>query len=290
MLPESEIKQIREYLATDFEHGLFEATLKQVLRDDDPLRANNFAYALRELSRHVLARLSPDSDVREAPWYVEEKNDRDEVVITRHQRMKFAIQGFLEDAFLTETLEIDYKSEIKTLKDEIGKLSKYTHVQPETFNVGPEVVEALCKGALSALAELFRSMFDCRERTLEAVADHVDEAVISHVVEETLEGFYDFATHYATDEVIVDSLECTGFQGDEIYGSVSGTVSVTLQYGSSGDRARGDGAEMDASAEFTCDVALLASDLGSISIVDGTFKMDYDDLEKSWRDDGDDDF
>ncbi|MHA4875741.1 pPIWI-associating nuclease domain-containing protein, partial [Enterococcus faecium] len=75
---------------TPFERSLFTATLAQFGRQDDPLSANTFAYALRELSRHVLERLAQDQDVRGAPWFVQDKNTSK---VTRRQRMKFAIQG-----------------------------------------------------------------------------------------------------------------------------------------------------------------------------------------------------
>lgn len=286
MLPEADAKHIKKHLETKFEQALFESTLTQVTRPDDPLRANNFAYALRELSRHVLKRLAPDDEVRSAPWFIQDPNYPG---ITRPQRIKFAIQGHLEDAFMKSDLGIDYVEETKSLKEAIDDLNKFTHVEEATFGIPENEVADLSGGALTALAEMFRSMFDCRERTLQAVADNVDEAVVSHVVEETLEGFYDYATHYSTDEVIVENLALTGFDGDEIFGTVEGSVSVTLQYGSAGDRKRGDGFETDASANFSCNVSVLASDLKSISIEDGSFQMDYDELSRSWRGDSSDD-
>jgi len=288
MLPEADVAHIRQYLDTDFEKRLFEAVLIQVTRQEDPLRANNFAYALRELSRHVLARLAPDDEVESAPWFVPVQNERRDNIITRPQRMKFAIQGFLEDAFLQNSLGIDYAAEIRSLKVEIENLSRFTHVQPSTFGVDETKVAELCQGALGSLAELFRSMFDCRERTLQAVAEAIDETVVAHVVEETLEGFYDFATHYAVEEVSIDNIECTGFEGEVIFGLVEGSVSVTLQYGSAGDRSRGDGLETPASASFSCEVSVSASDLRRISIRGG-LEMDYDELKKSWGDDPEDD-
>ena len=66
-------------------------------------------------------------------------------------------------------------------------------------------------------------------------------------------------------------------------------MSVTLQYGSAGDRRRGDGFETDTSARFSCDFCVLASDLKCASTQEGSFTMDYDELERSWRDDGADD-
>jgi hypothetical protein len=290
VLPENEIRQIREYLASDFEHRLFEASLRQAERRDDPLRASNFAYSLRELSRHVLKRLAPDQYIADAPWYEQALNERGDVVFTRHQRIKYAIQGQLEDSFLREILEIDYSVETRHLKHEIDNLSKYTHIEPGTFEIPEPETAELCAGVLTAFADMFRAMFDCREKTLDAVADLVNETVVGHVVEQTLEGFYDFAPNYALDEVLVEEVACTGFDQDAILGSVSGSVSVTLQYGSPSDRRKGDGMDADASASFSCDIRLLADDFENIEIVDGTFEMDYSEFEREWTSDGGEEF
>lgn len=279
-LPNSEIDQFRSYLVGDFELQLFEATLVQVGRPGDPLRANNFAYALRELSRHVLKRLAPDDETRNAPWFIQ---DPDYAGITRPQRMKFAIQGHLEDDFLNNTLGIDYDTESKVLKTEIDNLSKFTHVEPETFNVPQHNVDTLTHGSLQAFANLFQSMFDCRERVLNSLSEEIDEEVVFHAMEETLEVFWEYATHYALDEIVIENIELSDFDGDEIVGHVSGTVSVILQYGSSGDRARGDGLESSASADFGCDIHVLASDLTSVKVVEGTFSVNDEELSRSWR-------
>jgi hypothetical protein len=53
---------------------------------DNPLRLNNFAMGLRELSRIVLHDLAPDADIEVCCWYKEEKNKDGEVVFTRQQR------------------------------------------------------------------------------------------------------------------------------------------------------------------------------------------------------------
>ena len=285
MLPDTAIRSINEFLEHGFERQLFAATQVQVAREDDPLRANNFAYALRELSRHVLARLSPDEDVIEAPWYTPVMNDRQQVTITRAQRMKFAIQGNLTDEFMQQQLKIDYGEEIRSLIAAIDELNKYTHIGPKTFNVPPEEVARLCGGAVESFAEVLRSTFDCRERTLQAVSAQVDQTVLQHIVDETLEGFWELATHYTIDDVHIDTLTCTGFEGHEIYGTVEGTISVILQYGSDVDRRRGDGLEMDESASFTCEVTVSANDLSDISLVEGSLDVDYEKLRESWGDD-----
>lgn len=55
--------------------------------------------------------------------------------MTRTQRIKYAIQGWLSDEFITETLGIDHSENDKQLRKSIDVLSKYTHVTPLTFGM-----------------------------------------------------------------------------------------------------------------------------------------------------------
>ena len=52
---------------------------------DNPLRLNNFAMGLRELSRIVLHDLAHDADIKACCWHDEEKNKDGAVVFTRQQ-------------------------------------------------------------------------------------------------------------------------------------------------------------------------------------------------------------
>lgn len=52
--------EIEKRLSGDFEHDLFDAALYNLNDVHNKLRFNNFAYSLRELTRHILARLAPD--------------------------------------------------------------------------------------------------------------------------------------------------------------------------------------------------------------------------------------
>jgi hypothetical protein len=54
--------------------GCFAAVIKSFEQMDNPLRLNNFAMGLRELSRIVLHDLAPDADIEACCCYKEEKN------------------------------------------------------------------------------------------------------------------------------------------------------------------------------------------------------------------------
>jgi len=48
------VKGITERLSGNFEHDLFEASLHNLDDSSNKLRFNNFAYSIRELTRHIL--------------------------------------------------------------------------------------------------------------------------------------------------------------------------------------------------------------------------------------------
>lgn len=57
---------------TKFEHDLCDAAFDN-LQTKSKLRSNNFAYSIRELSRHILHRLAPSDDVQRCSWYKPKK-------------------------------------------------------------------------------------------------------------------------------------------------------------------------------------------------------------------------
>ena len=132
-------QSILPYLKTSFEKDLLEAVLFNIEDSRNKLRLNNFAYAARELTRHFLERLAPDEDVCNAPWF-KPHNPEKPNMITRVQRMKYAIQGYLSDEFFERELNVDFTEVSKNLKNSIDDLSKYTLVNPETFDVDDKTI------------------------------------------------------------------------------------------------------------------------------------------------------
>jgi hypothetical protein len=50
-------------LDTDFKKSVFDAALKSFEQVDNPLRVNNLATGLRELTRLILRDMAPDKDI-----------------------------------------------------------------------------------------------------------------------------------------------------------------------------------------------------------------------------------
>ena len=138
---------ILQHLAPGFEQELFLAAIANVDDTSNKLRLNNFAYSMRELIRVVLERLAPNEEVVNAPWF--QPNDKEHPnKVTRSQRIKYAIQGWLSDDYVTNTLRIDHQDNDKELRKNIDELSKYTHVTESTFNIEPVKITELALGVL----------------------------------------------------------------------------------------------------------------------------------------------
>ena len=66
--------QIKKILTSQFEIELFETALLCLNETENKLRYNNFAYSIRELSRHFLYSLSPTQKIKNSSWYTLDKN------------------------------------------------------------------------------------------------------------------------------------------------------------------------------------------------------------------------
>ncbi|MCE7072162.1 hypothetical protein LZG74_17730 [Dyadobacter sp. CY327] len=86
-------------LSSDFQRELLKASLDNLFDHSNKLRFNNFAFSMRELSRHILHSRAPDSDVMSCTWYVEPK-EKGQAKITRKQRIQYIIYGGLNPDFV----------------------------------------------------------------------------------------------------------------------------------------------------------------------------------------------
>lgn len=133
---------MEEILESEFEVELFKAATYNLNQKENKLRYNNFAYSIRELSRHFLYRLAPEENVKHCSWFKEETEDGKP---TRTQRIKYAIQGGISDNMLN-LLGFDSNNlneEIRAIKKTIDSLSKYTHINPETFDIDSKDVDEM---------------------------------------------------------------------------------------------------------------------------------------------------
>lgn len=243
-------QQIQPYLETDFENALFEATLNNLKDANNPLRLNNFAFAARELTRHFLDRLAPDEEVRKAPWFKLYDSTKPNM-ITREQKIKYAIQGYISDEFRKNVLNVDLEDVSENLRDSIKELSKYTHVGVQTFNVDDTIVDDVSYTILADILNFFDTIRQAQLQVEKAIYACIDEEMVSKFYIETHNELDMLATHHEVLGYFVTSIEPLSKDESTITMQADGNVLVRLQYGSDGDMRRGDGYETEESFPFT---------------------------------------
>jgi hypothetical protein len=241
---------IKSVLTTDFEQRLCGAAHRNLVDLGNPLRLNNFAYALRELTRHVLHRLAPTDLVVKCSWY---RNETDKPCgVTRRQRATYAAQGGLTPEYVRDVLDLEIEETYSALVAAINNLNKLTHIEEEVFDIDPILVAASVRTTEEAFVALCSDIKNCRQQVLFALQKNIDEEIVKGVLSDTILAIDELATHHQVDEIDIDQVEVTQITHNQIVIVATGSLEVELQYGSNSDIRRGDGAAFPDSFPFTC--------------------------------------
>jgi len=275
--------KVRTHFKTDFQRRVFDAAVKSFDHEDNPLRLNNFATALRELGRIWLEAIAPKEKIRACDWFEQAPNLREKDGVTRAQRARYAVQEELHDNFVLEQLHIDVHSTIKEYTALIDELSKYTHITEETFDIPDEDAELQAVRALETFDQLSELINERRDALRSSAADAAKDALAEKLFGEVNDELDRLSTHTSVDDVQLEYLAIVSITPDQIVYQGKGSVDVRLQYGSDSDVARDDGAVMHDSYPLDCQFEADTSDPLAISIVPGTLDLDtfsfYDDGE-----------
>lgn len=270
--------QIEKRLITEFERSLFCAALGNLNDSSNPLRFNNFAYACRELVRHVLVRLAPDDKVRACTWY---KNETErENGISRKQRVCYAVQGGLADSYVKDRLGLDVGAIHQALRNATDRLSKYTHIEAATFAIADDKVAEHVDETLRAICGLFDAIEECRKILVDALWEHIDSSVIDAALRETILAIDKLATHHVIDEVYTGKVEITTIDSDSIWFLAEGSIACELRWGSNSDLNRGDGAVLPQSFPFECELWSPINEPQNVQSDETSLRVDT----SSWRD------
>ena len=268
---------IEKQLEGGFEEALFSAALENLEDRGNPLRFNNFAYAMRELVRHVMARLAPDNEVRACSWYKEETDRLNG--ISRRQRVYYAVQGGLSDEYVADELGLEVGQIHRRLRDSIDNLSKHTHIEEATFNLSDAEVDRFVNQTLAAVTDLFQTISECRTALVEAFNEKLDASVVSAAISETILSIDELATHHCIDAVYTEQVHISQIDANFIHFSAEGTVECELQWGSNSDLRRGDGATLEQAFPFNCELTSPVDNPGAIVAEENAFVADT----SSWR-------
>lgn len=249
---------------------------------ENPLRLNLFATAIRIFLDHVMDALAPREQVEACRWF-EPVEGQDKPV--RNARLTYALIGGLTVEQVEQIAGIDVKPLIKDVIGAYGDLNKHVHGREETIVRDLDEQDAIVHDALLALAELLEAQRDYRREIVDGIADALRSEAVEKFTTETVDEIDILATHHTVDWVGIDERHVTGITATHVEYEITGSVGVTLLYGSGSDRRRGDGAEIG--DEFPIAMRFRVpveapQDLGEAEI---TSEIDT----SGWFDDGDDD-
>lgn len=232
----------REFIADSFETELLNASLSNLKDAGNPLRYNNFAYSIRELSRHILSRLAPDDEIKECSWYKPQYNANKKEVITRNQRIRYSICGGLKMSLIETQLGLsDIDKVVDCLVATINDLSKYTHIEPAVFNLSDKDVKEKVSVVIETFNKFFKSIEDTRNGLLNELGSEINQRLIEEAIYNTNNEIEILSTHSSVDYFFVRSIEVKSLTSKQCSIRCIGNVSVRLQYGSDGDQRRDDG-------------------------------------------------
>ena len=232
----------KKYIAEGFEQKLLDAAIYNLKDTGNALRFNNFAYSIRELSRHILHRLSPDDEVKNCSWYKQTSNDKSKITITRGDRADYAIRGGFDNNQLNSLgLQDEIKAIKSKLKKTIDQLSEYTHINPDTFGLTDNDIEAKAADVISVFNDFFNEINSTRNTLIDKLKDQIDREVMDETLYNTNSDIDCTATHASIEEYEIQKITITNITSINVEIEVYGDVDVRQQYGSDGDQVRGDG-------------------------------------------------
>lgn len=234
----------------------FEAALVKAAFDNleviGPLCFNNFGYSLRELLRHVFHRLAPDEKIKQCAWFKPDTTSQS--TITRAHRSKYILQGGLSDSFVGKVLDLEISTVVDDVSAALKTLNKFTHINPDTFNLNEAEVALRASECLVATSTLIDSIRTCRSALLQKLAAAVDKHLLDEAISEVVNDLDELATHHFIEEVYTDASEVVDIGPQDLVIQVEGNVGVALQYGS-GSSVRNDiGAVISESFPFSATV------------------------------------
>lgn len=228
-------------IKTSFEQELCKAAFDN-LQMKSKLRFNNFAYSIRELSRHILHRLAPSDNIQRCLWYKPIKNANGLMVVTRADRINYAIYGGFDNNALTVMgLKADIDNARKNLLTSIDILSKYTHINSDTFDVSDSEITRLVNGVIGSFNGFVACMNDIRQQVAAYLEAEINSEILRATIYETYSDIDILSTHSSIENYCIDNIVVMDITPNEVLLNVSGSVDVRLQYGSAGDQRRGDG-------------------------------------------------
>ena len=165
----------------------------------------------------------------------------------------------------------------KNLRKSINDLSKYTHVNPSTFNADEATIVDVSYNIMEDTLRFFMTVTEAQIKVMKAVDSSINEEMASQFYIETKDELDILASHYEVLGYLITSLTQLAKADETVTMQADGMVRVRLQYGSDGDMRRGDGYETVVKFPFTSTfVANYKNQNGDVHIESANVEVDND--------------
>lgn len=248
----------------------------------NPLRLNLFATAIRIFLDHVMDALAPREQVEACRWF-EPVEGQDKPV--RKARLTYALIGGLTVEQIKKITGIDVKPLINEVIGAYSDLNKQVHGREDTIVRDLDEQDAIAHDVLVALAALLEAQRDYRREIVDGIADALRSEAVEKLTTETVGEIDILAAHYTVDWVGIDERHVVGITATHVEYEITGSVGVTLLYGSGSDRRRGDGAEIGEEFPIGMRFQVPVETPQEIGKAEITSEIDT----SAWFDNGDDD-
>ncbi|MBN1971482.1 MAG: hypothetical protein JW870_19110 [Candidatus Delongbacteria bacterium] len=224
---------ILRFLDKGFETDLFEASINNLKDSCNPLRLNNFAYAIRGLIDIIFERIAPKHEILKCPWYKNETNvDKG---VSWAQKCIYASQG----NFTNETLRDSFKINVKKIHQRFiharRDLNKLTHISEKYYDVSKDDIEKYSSELIEAMYDLFTVISSLKGLIYSHVNDYIIDTTIEEVINDTIQNIDHLSSHYYISDVEVTDIIVVDLIDKNIILQANGVIFCDLQWGSNSD-------------------------------------------------------
>ncbi|MGA1805234.1 hypothetical protein [Rhizobium sp. HT1-10] len=265
----------------DFSKNALTAASMVLADGKNPLRLVFFSVSIRVLLEHVMGTLAPNDEVEGCSWYRKEP-DRDEPV--RAQRIQYWLQGGLTDEFLSTELGFDPRPLRSRVLRSFNRLSKHVHARQGTLISDLNIQDQEVAPVVDDVVDLYTAYFEYRSALIEPLVESLDEVAVNDLMSETIQSIDEIATHHGIEEIYTENTEVVEITSASVRYRATGSIAVSLQWGSNSDVRRGDGAEMDKSFLFSCDFVVPTEDPRNLALAEIASGVDTESWWSGWQD------
>jgi hypothetical protein len=250
-------EKLRPGLPDDFSRLMLDGALRVLADTGNPVRFHLFAPAIREMMKHTLKLLAPNTEIKACGWFVpHEGKDK----IWRTDRVSYILRAGLLDPFVENELGFDLEAATEGIVTAIEELNDLTHVKPSSLRLNDEDVDETAAGFLDAFVALLDAAASFREDLTQKIVDQCPAAVFAAAISETIVEIDELASHHSIEWPSVHDVRLVKLDARTVEFEASGDIYATLEWGRGDDHA-----EMSETFPFT--ITLHASAIRPFEVV-----------------------